>query len=461
MKAPVQNPILLVVAMAVLGSLPTGRAAAQTFTTLHKLAGSEGIGPNGLVSSGTVLYGTAGRGGGSGNGSVFRINTDGSGLEVLHNFSALASGGSNYDGMGPQAGLILSNNVLFGTAIAGGSSGNGTVFALNIDGTDFKVLHNFSGVSEGSEPEASLILLGDTLYGTTPSGGVSGNGTVFAVNTDGTGFTNLYTFSANIGDVSGNPINVDGASPFASLIVSGTTLYGTTYSGGNAARGTVFKINTDGTGFSTLHSFNSDEAGYPTTPLLLSGNTLYGASSWGPVGRVFSLSTDGRGFVSIFTNAEFSKVSLIAYSANTLYGLSAPGLQAPPNSSLFKINTDGTEFSTLFSFDLGDYVHVPAVIPTQNGFFGTTPDGGASGVNIVFSLLFTPQMAIASSRANIILSWPTNYAGFDYSGYHLQSTTNLTSPLWATTLSTPVVVNGQNTVTNPNSGILQFFRLSE
>ena len=51
-------------------------------------------------------------------------------------------------------------------------------------------------VSDGSYPYAGLILSGNTLYGTTIDGGSSGNGTVFAVNTDGTGFTNLHSFTA-------------------------------------------------------------------------------------------------------------------------------------------------------------------------------------------------------------------------------------------------------------------------
>jgi len=63
--------------------------------------------------------------------------------------------------------------------------------------------------------------------------------------------------------------------------------------------------------------------------------------------------------------------------------------------------------------------------------------------------------------ARVILSWPTNYAGFDYSGYTLQATTNLASPGWTTNLPAPVVVNGQYTVTNRLSGTRQFYRLSQ
>jgi hypothetical protein len=92
--------------------------------------------------------------------------------------------------------------------------------------------------------------------------------------------------------------------------------------------------------------------------------------------------------------------------------------------------------------------------------YGTTTSGGRSGVGTVFSILFTPQLTIVPSGGNVVLSWPTNYAGFDYTGYKLQSTTNLGSPVWTTNSAAPVVVNGQNTVTNPISGTQHFFRLS-
>jgi len=112
----------------------------------------------------------------------------------------------------------------------------------------FTTLHSFTPTSpygnsnsDGAAPYASLITnsSGNTLYGTTQVGGSSGNGTVFAVNTDGTGFTNLHSFTSTS----------DGANPYAGLILSGNTLYGTAYVGGSSSYGTIFAINTDGTGF--------------------------------------------------------------------------------------------------------------------------------------------------------------------------------------------------------------------
>ena len=151
------------------------------------------------------------------------------------------------------------------------------MFAVNSDSTGFTVLYSFTGGSDGGGPSAGLILSGDTLYGTAGGGGSSRSGTVFKVNTDGTGFATLHSFTA----VSGPPLysNSDGAYPRGALILSGNTLYGTASRGGNSEAGTVFAVNIDGTGFATLHYFTGFSGGAsPQAGLILSGNTLYGKS---------------------------------------------------------------------------------------------------------------------------------------------------------------------------------------
>src|SRR5205823_6914349 len=69
------------------------------------------------------------------------------------------------------------------------------------------------------------------LYGTTDEGGSPGEGTVFSVNTDGTGLTTMHTFTFG-----------DGAIHYSGLFLSGNKLFGTTYGGGSSAAGTVFRI---------------------------------------------------------------------------------------------------------------------------------------------------------------------------------------------------------------------------
>ena len=125
------------------------------------------------------------------------------------------------------------------------------------------------GNSDGLYPN-SLVLSGNTLYGAAGGGGWGGVGAVFAVNTDGTGFTNLYNFA--LLDFHGfyvPPTNPDGANP-NSLILSGHTLCGAASAGGWWARGTLFAMNTDGTGFTNLLQSGGWDSGF-----VLSGNTLY------------------------------------------------------------------------------------------------------------------------------------------------------------------------------------------
>jgi uncharacterized repeat protein (TIGR03803 family) len=292
--------------MAALGLLPVGRVNAQTFTVLHHFNGSDGGYPQAdLILSGNTLYGTAACGGTPGNGNVFRINTDGTGFTNLHIFGQTLGAsyfGTNSDGAYPQAGLVLSGNTLYGTADYGGTAGNGTIFSVNVDGTAFQTLHTFSEANgpyrtnyDGIVPAAPLILSGSTLYGTASGGGTSGIGTVFKVNTDGTGFTNLHSFSGSL------ITNTDGGAPLAALILPNNTLYGTTSWGGTSGYGTVFRVNTDGSGFTNMHNFANNDGANPEAALILSGDTLIGTTMYGGSagnGTLFTIRTDGTLFSS-------------------------------------------------------------------------------------------------------------------------------------------------------------------
>jgi uncharacterized repeat protein (TIGR03803 family) len=414
------------------GTIFSVSAEGTFFTNLHNF-GSDGNTPMArMVLSGNTLYGTTlggGWGEGDNYGTVFKVDTDGTEFTNLYIFSALSPpfgfGGTNSDGAYPWASLILSDGTLYGVASAGGRFGNGTVFAVNTDGTGFTNLFDFLGGTNGTAPMGGLIRSGSTLYGTTA--GDSPQGTVFTLQADGTHFSTLYGFAS-------------GGST-AALVLSGDTLYGTTYDDGDSGNGSVFSVKTNGSGFKTLHSFSSftqdfdfnPDGAYPQSKLVLSGTTLYGtAESGGPSGSgvVFALNIDGTGFTNLY--------SFTATSINP----------ADPTHGFYDTNSDGA------------YPHGELILSADT-LYGTTRRGGLGGMGTVFSLWFTPQLSLTSSGSNIVLSWPTNYAGFDYSGYTLQSATDLNSPIWTTNLPAPVVVNGQNTVTNPISGTQQFFRLSQ
>jgi uncharacterized repeat protein (TIGR03803 family) len=118
--------------------------------------------------------------------------------------------------------LVLSGKTLYGTANDGGTNGRGgTVFAINSDGTGYRILHSFNG-DDGYFPDAELILSSNMLYGTTYQGGSFGNGVVFAVSTNGSNFIKLYSFTAtpysNAYPGSPNYTNSDGTNPQSRLL---------------------------------------------------------------------------------------------------------------------------------------------------------------------------------------------------------------------------------------------------
>jgi uncharacterized repeat protein (TIGR03803 family) len=442
-------------------SVLASQLSAQTFNTLHSFTAlhnntnSDGVCPSAsLTLSEGVLYGTAAYGGSLSNGTVFRVSTDGTDFTTLHSFA----GGTN-DGGRPNQPMLVAKGTLYGTAFRGGSSGVGSIFAINTNGTGFTNLHSFTGGSEGDGPSGALILSGEILYGTTIYGGSSGVGSIFAINTNGTGYRILYSCTA----VS--------ASPSAGLVLAGSTLYGTSYNGGGSSAGTVFAVNIDGMGFTNFYNFTGGSDGAkPNSSLILFGDTLYGTTQYGGVsgnGTVFAIKTNGTGFFTIYS---FSKTSGnsntnsdgvgptagLILSGNTIYGMAVGGGQWA-GGTVFAVNTDSTGFATLYSFPFGNGGAYPygGLTLSGNTLYGTTYSGGTSGKGTVFSLtLPPPQLTITHSAANIILSWSTNAVGFT-----LQSTTNLVSPIWATNSQAPVVVNGQNAVTNPISGIRKFYRL--
>lgn len=253
-------------------------AANGTETVLHAFqGGTDGAGPNGLIEDGAGnFYGTTGEGGSGGMGTVFEIPAGGS-EKVLYAFQ----GGS--DGSAPGAGVIRdSNGNLYGTTIEGGGGtgcddgnlGCGVVYKIAPDDTE-TVLYAFQGGVDGSFPTAGLIEDGaGNFYGTTSGGGPDDQGTVFELSPGGTE-TVLYAFKGGS----------DGSSPEAGLIMDKKgNLYGTTYYGGNACKGsgcgTVFEVSAKGNE-KVLYAYPASRSRgrYPDAALLLGphGN-LYGTT---------------------------------------------------------------------------------------------------------------------------------------------------------------------------------------
>lgn len=187
--------------------------------------------PSGLTEANGTLYGTTASGGtgscSDGCGTVFSFDLKNHFEQVVYSFGSV--------GAQPDAALINVKGTLYGTT----TSPCGSVFSFDPQTDAVIVLHSFSGGRrDGCYPVAGVINVKGVLYGTTKYGGGSGCsgqgcGTVFAVNITKREETLVYRFQDN---------GADGTFPLAGLTNLEKALYGTTYSGGANNAGTVFKI---------------------------------------------------------------------------------------------------------------------------------------------------------------------------------------------------------------------------
>jgi uncharacterized repeat protein (TIGR03803 family) len=189
-------------------------------------SGADGLVPYGALveGQGGHLYGTTVAGGASGYGTIFRLSATGQ-LTTLHHFSRV-------DGAVPFGTLVEgSDGLLYGTTYDGGPGASaGVVFRIAADGTQFAVVHAFTA-TDGTRPIAGLTRgPGDVLYGTATAGGL-GSGSVFAVSASGS-FSVLHRFAPG-----------EGAIPLGGVTVTPDgSLYGTTFSGGASKVGVVYRL---------------------------------------------------------------------------------------------------------------------------------------------------------------------------------------------------------------------------
>ncbi|HZT43548.1 MAG TPA: choice-of-anchor tandem repeat GloVer-containing protein [Chthonomonadaceae bacterium] len=299
---------------------------------------------------------------------------------ILHNFGVA-------DGDEPYAGLIQgSDGNYYGTTEYGGGAGYGTVFKLTPSGT-LTTIHTFN-YSDGSWPQGELAQGSDgTLYGTTDGGGPSGAGNVFKMQTDGSGFSNIHSFSYS-----------DGAYPFGDVIVgSDGNVYGTTYEYGPSSYGTLFQVSPDGSVFNIVHGFGYSDGGYLAGHItqgrdgMLYGSTIAGGSNgWGVV---YQASTDGSVF-NVIRNFSYGDggeayggVVQGAGSDNNLYGTTYTG-GANGYGNVYKISTDGSVFADIhdFSYSDGGYPNANVNLGSDGKLYGTTLYGGSVGYGTVFQL---------------------------------------------------------------------------
>jgi uncharacterized repeat protein (TIGR03803 family) len=299
--------------------------------------GNDGANPQGglVQGSNSNFYGTTAYGGANGYGTVFRISPSGS-LTNLWEFT------SGTDGAFPLAGLVQgSDGNFYGTTYGSGSGScaNGSVFRISPSGS-LTTLWSFTGGNDGANPQAGLVQGSDSnFYGTTTSGGASGNGNVFLISPGGS-LTTLWSFTG------GN----DGSYPLAGLVQgSDSNFYGTTAYGGTDGAGTVFRISPSGS-LTNLWEFTGGRDGANPQAGLVQGNdgnfygTTYGSGSGSSAnGNVFRISPSGDltnlwSFTGCLDGAN-PAATLVQGSDRNLYGTTyGSGNGSSPYGAVFRFS---------------------------------------------------------------------------------------------------------------------------
>lgn len=340
-----------------------------------------------LVNLNGTLYGTT-TGGGSGScgcGTVFSITPAGT-EKVLYSFA----GGA--DGANPYADLVDVNGTLYGTTVYGGAYDSGTIFSITTGGQE-NVLHSFGGKTDGALPYPGLLEVKRTLYGTTFEGGKGscGCGTVFSVTASGKERV-LYSFGGG----------TDGAYPNAGLLAVKGTLYGTTVYGDNMSCvgsdgcGTIFSVTTGGKE-KVLHSFDGADGAFPHARMVDVKGVLYGTTGGGGstscgCGTVFSVTTGGteRMLYSFNGGTDGAGPNGLLDVKGMLYGTTIDGGSGSCTGgcgTVFSITTGGQE-KLLYSFGGGNDARSPGagLVDVNGTLYGTTIQGGAYGFGTVFAL---------------------------------------------------------------------------
>ena len=350
--------------------------------------GVNGWGPVALSADG-FLYGCAVIRGPGGGGSVYRLRTNGSDYAIVHSFERTR------DGAEPTGGVIEGRDgILYGTTFRGGAQDAGTIFCVTKDGTEFRVLHHFAATNDCRYPQSELLEARDgLLYGTATGGGGNGRGGVFRIHRDGTGYSILTGFFRGQPD--------DPRRPVGGLIQAADgVLYGTTRTGGLKDNGTVFRLELNGA-VRVVKSLGlvADGLMQPEGTLLLAGDGfLYGTCTLGGTagaGGVFRLAPDGSTFAILHhfgtrvDDGRQPSAGLVEAPDGSLLGTTMAGGGAGLGT-VFAVRRDGRGIRTLHQFTGGPGAGARSrsrLTPGGSGqFFSATLNGGSGNLGTVFNM---------------------------------------------------------------------------
>lgn len=419
---------------------------AQIYTDLHDFDCSlEGCQPQypAVLAQGRDgnLYGTARNSGTSNLGTVFKITPSGT-ITTIYNFSGT-------DGSYPLGGLSLGlDGNFYGTTSAGGSSNLGTIFKITPAGV-LTTLHTFTG-ADGSGPIGTPVLgKSGAFYGTTC--GFNPPWSAYSITATGV-FTTV------------NPTTPPCSfAPFS--LGNDGNLYGTSQSGGLTGQGTVFRMTPAGA-LTVIYNFDYTHGAYLYSPAVVGNdNFIYGTTSGGGSGQggvVFKLSLAGQITLlhqfdlSTATDGNTPYAGLVYASDNKLYGATAGGANtgSVPFGNLFEVTRTGA-YSLMYAFDNvhGSLAQATPMQHTNGKIYGVTERGGGPNVNLDDGVIYSLDNGLPTF-VGLVNRWGSAGQTLQILG---QGLTGATSVNFGTTSATFHVVSDTfMTATVPANGTTGF-----
>ncbi len=271
-----------------------------------------------MQASNGLLYGTTYHGGLDDAGVLYSLDPISNTYTVLHEFTY------HFPTKPP---IEYLPGILIGITPFGGDSLKGEIYQYTISTGVYTPLYSFLK-SQCYEPQTSIIKGADNkLYGTTYYGGVSNTGTLFNYDISSNQFNILYGFP---------PFGAGGIYPIGDLIEgSSGVFYGTTWDGGAASSGVIYKYNHNTAAFTEIHEFDPMNGGHGsyTTFIKYLDNRLYSYNefSWnGPSesGSLFSIDPAIDSFRLDFSFEQYPEGSnpagsLFVASDGNVYGINS------------------------------------------------------------------------------------------------------------------------------------------
>jgi uncharacterized repeat protein (TIGR03803 family) len=274
--------------------------------------------------------------------------------------------------------------------------------ANNVSAQTYTDLHSFKCATEGCYPQYPAILAqgrDGNLYGTSWWGGTAQYGAVFKVTPSG-----ALTTLSNL-DCAGSA----GCTPYSGLFL-GTdgNFYGANYEGGQYGYGNIFKITPSGT-LTVLHQFTGiapDWSAPWAPPVQGKDGNYYGTAA---AGVAYKITAAGK--FSVISNLIPAAVSgpLIQATDGYFYGTSNNG-GAHSCGVVFRMSAAGA-MKTIYEFDYthGCYPFAPLVQGTDGNFYGTTAYGGSAGEGVVYKVTARGVLTVLRNFVDTVA--PDPFAG--------------------------------------------------